>query len=221
MCYKQAFLPEEYDKSIVATLPYYEEYFKEIADIVTSFFQAPIIWLDIGCGTGKMARIAVENPRVENIVCCDNSPQMLRLVKERICSPRVEFLEISVHGLKYDSKFDVITAILLNHYFRYEDRIISIKNCYNALKKNGLFFTVENFAPNSDVMKNLYLERWKIYQQNNGKNEEECENHIHRYNTAYFPITIMEQIHLLQECGFKDVEVFWCSYMQVGILGIK
>ena len=38
MCCKQAFLPEEYDKSIAATLPYYEEYFKQIADIVTTVF---------------------------------------------------------------------------------------------------------------------------------------------------------------------------------------
>lgn len=218
---KQAFLPEEYDKSIATTLPYYEEYFKQISDIVTMVFQTPITWLDIGCGTGKMGSIAVENPRVKNMVCCDNSPQMLRIAKERICSPRVEFLEIPIQGLQYDSKFDVITAILLNHYLRYEDRITSIKNCYNALKVNGLFFTVENFAPNNDVMKTLYLERWKIYQQNKGKNEKECESHIHRYNTAYFPITIMKQIHLLQECGFENVEIFWCSYMQVGILGIK
>ncbi len=48
MFYKQAFLPEEYDKGIAAALPYYGEYFKQIADIVT------IVWLDIGCGTGKM-----------------------------------------------------------------------------------------------------------------------------------------------------------------------
>lgn len=42
MFYKQAFLPEEYDKGIAATLPYYEEYFKQIADIVTTVFQTPI-----------------------------------------------------------------------------------------------------------------------------------------------------------------------------------
>ncbi len=31
--FKQAFLPEKYDKGIVATLPYYEEYFMQIIDI--------------------------------------------------------------------------------------------------------------------------------------------------------------------------------------------
>ena len=123
--------------------------------------------------------------------------------------------------MQYDSDFDVITAILITHYLEYEDRIASIRNCYNALKKNGLFFTVENFAPNNHMFQRLYLERWKNYQSENGKSEEECQSHIVRYNTEYFPVTIMEQIHVLQKCGFKNVEIFWCSYMQVGILGIK
>lgn len=219
MCCKQAFLPEEYDKSIVTTLPYYEEYFKQIADIVATVFHTPIAWLDVGCGTGKMASVAVQNLQVKNMVCCDDSPKMLKIAKERISN--VEFLEIPIQNLQYDLDFDVITAILLNHYLEYEDRIVSIKNCYNALKKNGLLFTVENFAPNNDRMKNLYLERWKNYQYHSGKSEKESQNHILRYNTEYFPITIMEQIHVLQECGFENVEIFWCSYMQVGIVGIK
>lgn len=136
---KQAFLPEEYDKSIIATLPYYEEYFKQIADIVTIAFDIPITWLDIECGTGKMASIAIENSQLKNMVCCDSSPQMLKIAKERICSPSVDFTEIQIQELQYDSKFDVITAILLNHYLRYKDRITSIKNCREkTLKFSGV-----------------------------------------------------------------------------------
>lgn len=69
--------------------------------------------------------------------------------------------------------------------------------------------------------KSLYLERWKHYQYMNGKSEEECEKHILRYNIKYFPVTIKEQIKILNKCGFKNAEIFWCSYMQVGILAIK
>lgn len=49
-----------------------------------------------------MASIAVGNPQVKNMVCCDNLPQMLRIAKERICSSSVEFLEIPIQGLQYD-----------------------------------------------------------------------------------------------------------------------
>lgn len=221
MLRKQAFSPEQYDKNIVATLPYYEEYFKQIIEIAHTAFHIPIAWLDIGCGTGKMADMAIKNLQVENMICCDDSLQMLKIAKERVCSSKVDFRKVLIQNLQYNSDFDIITAILITHYLEYEEKIASIRNCYNALKKNGLFFTVENFAPNNDVFKRLYLERWKKYQYENGKSEEECQSHILRYNTEYFPVTIMEQIHVLQECGFKNVEIFWCSYMQVGILGIK
>ena len=168
-----------------------------------------------------MADMAIRHLQVENMICCDDSPQMLKIAKERVCSLKVDFRETLIQNLQYGSDFDVITAILIVHYLKYEERIASIRNCYNALKKNGLFFTVENFASNNDMFKRLYLERWKNYQYENGKGEEECQSHILRYNTEYFPVTIMEQMHVLQECGFKNVEIFWCSYMQVGILGIK
>lgn len=218
---KPAFSPEDYDKNIVATLPCYEEYFKQITDIVRTAFPMPITWLDIGCGTGKMADAAIGSLQVERMVCCDSSPQMLKRAGKRVCSPRVDFREALLQNLQYDADFDVVTAILVTHYLEYADRIAGIRNCYNALKKNGLFFTVENFAPGSDMLKRLYLERWKNYQRNNGKSEEECQNHILRYDTEYFPLPVMEQMHVLQECGFENVEIFWCSYMQVGILGIK
>lgn len=65
MLRKQAFSPEKYDKNIVATLPYYEEYFKQIIEIVHTVFHTPIAWLDIGCGTGKMADMAIKNLQVE------------------------------------------------------------------------------------------------------------------------------------------------------------
>lgn len=221
MIRKQAFSPEKYDKNIVATLPYYEEYFKQIMDIVHTAFSTPIAWLDVGCGTGKMAGMAIRNLQVKNIVCCDNSSQMIKIAKENVCSSKVDFLEIPIQKLQYDSDFDVITAILITHYLKYKDRITGVRNCYNALKKNGLFFTVENFAPNNEIFKGLYLERWRNFQFKNGRSKEECQSHILRYNTQYFPITIMEQMHVLQKCGFKNVEIFWCSYMQVGILGIK
>lgn len=218
---KPAFSPEKYDVEIVAALPYYEEYFKQITDLVRTAFCVPVIWLDIGCGTGKMADMAIRELPVKKMVCCDNSPQMLKIAKKQIHSPEVDFWKTPIQNLQCDPEFDVITAILITHYLTYEDRIASIRNCYNALKKNGLFFTVENFAPDNDIFKSLYLKRWKTYQRENGRSEEECQNHIRRYNREYFPITIREQIHVLQKCGFGNVEIFWCSYMQVGILGIK
>ena len=53
----------------------------------------------------------------------------------------------------------------------------------------------------------MYLERWKHYQYINGKSKEEYEEHISRYNKTYFPVTIKEQIKILNKCGFKNAEI--------------
>ena len=57
-------------------------------------------WLDIGCGTGKMADTAVKELQIKNIVCCDNSTQMLKIAKKHICSSKVDFSEVSIQKWK-------------------------------------------------------------------------------------------------------------------------
>lgn len=235
--HKAAFSAENYDKDILNTIPYYDEVYNQIADVVSVvFLNKAVSWLDIGCGTGKMAKVAFEQCNVEKMICTDNSSAMLEVARQKIGFSQlpgirrelpvagpvgVEFLNLPIEEINYDSQFDVITSILVNHYMTYEERRIAVRNCYHALKEKGIFITFENFAPCDEAMKNLYLKRWKKYQYSKGKSIEECEKHLSRYNTEYFPITIQEQIKILRDCGFMDAEIFWCSYMQVGIFARK
>jgi len=219
---KAAFSAESYDRDILNTIPYYDEVYNQIADVVSvAFLNKPVFWLDIGCGTGKMAKAAFEQCNVGKMICTDHSSAMLEGAKQKIGFSSVEFLKLPIEEINYGSQFDVITSILVNHYMTYKERMAAVRNCYKALKKQGTFITYENFAPCDEAMKNLYLKRWRKYQYNKGKSIKECEKHLSRYNTEYFPITIQEQIKILRDCGFMSVEIFWCSYMQVGILARK
>lgn len=42
-------------------------------------------------------------------------------------------------------KYDVITAVQVNHYLSEKGRELAAKNCYQALKKEGIIFSFENF----------------------------------------------------------------------------
>lgn len=219
---KAAFSAENYDRDILNTIPYYDEVYNQIADAVsTAFINKAVSWLDIGCGTGKMAKVAFEQCNVEQMICIDNSASMLKAARQKIGFSGVEFLNLPIEEINYDSQFDVITSVLVNHYMTYEERRIAVRNCYHALEEEGILITFENFAPCDETMRKLYLERWKKYQYSKGKSIKECEKHLSRYNTEYFPITIQEQIKILRDGGFLSVEIFWCSYMQVGILARK
>lgn len=216
-----AFNSAEYDEKIKHTLPYYEEFYKQVVDVVKIHNPQALTWLDVGCGTGKMGDVVFGQLDIEQFVFCDSSAEMIGIVQKRFDIPNVSFLISDIQKLEYSSQFDVVTAIQVNHYFQIEERIKAIQNCYRSLKPGGIFITFENFAPFSDFGKQLYLDRWKAYQLSQGKSSAECDNHISRYGNDYFPISISEHLEVMSNCGFKNVEVLWLSYMQIGLLGIK
>lgn len=216
-----AFNVDEYDEKIAQTLPYCQDFYQTVVDLVSVYFKEEPRWLDVGCGTGKMAEVALANLEVESFLFCDSSSKMIEFVSKKFKLSNVDFLNESIEKLSFNNEFDIITAIQVNHYLHRDKRIIAIENCYRGLKDNGIFITFENYAPFSDVGKELGLARWKKYQLNHGRNINEVQNHLNRYGQDYFPITINEHMKLIKDCGFKVVEIIWLSYLQVGFLAIK
>ncbi|MGN1412596.1 MAG: class I SAM-dependent methyltransferase [Oscillospiraceae bacterium] len=217
-----AFKSSEYDNKIIQTLPHYYDIYFQILDLIKTIKKDNnLSWLDVGCGTGSLISYALnKNLNIEEITLCDTSTQMLKIAQSKI-DKSVNCINKSALDLDYHNTFDIVTSVQVNHYLNFEDRIKSIENSYNALKSNGIFFTVENFAPFTSMGENISLERWKEYQIRNGKSVEDSEKHISRYNKDYFPITITQHLDILKSCGFKAVEIFWLSYMQVGFYSIK
>lgn len=219
-----AFQSNDYDIKIIQTLPYYYEIYNQIIDLIKVIKKdRKISWLDIGCGTGSMAKIALDNFNIEKIILCDTSIKMLEKSKLKLSNHEdiIDFENNNALDLKYLNTFDVVTSIQVNHYLNYNDRILSIKNSYNALKNNGIFITFENFVPFTNIGKDISLNRWKDYQIRYGKSVQDSEKHISRYNKDYFPITITQHLDILKSCEFKAVEILWLSYMQVGFYAIK
>lgn len=216
-----AFNSAEYDEKIRQTLPYYDDFFTNITSAVKSWGKVPRAWLDVGCGTGKSGEYVLKSFDVERFVFCDSSEEMLNIARGRFSAENTEFLLADVRRLAFRNEFDIVTAVQVNHYFKGEERALALQKCFEALKSGGMYICFENFAPYSEVGQRLYLDRWKSFQQEQGRSPAACEEHIGRYNKEYFPITLSEQLQLMRDCGFRAAEILWLSYMQSGFLGIK
>ena len=151
-------------------------------------------------------------------------PSVENVMKARETTKDLKFCEFSNHStdeLELDSaSFDVITSILSHHY--YSDMGLKKKalaNCFRMLKKGGIFVTVEHTVHEKDQSK--YDEEWASYMWDHGLDEESIKMMFQRRNTVYFPKTEAELTSLLEESGFKDVQVFWRSCSDVGLYAIK
>ena len=218
-----AFDATAYDREIRRTLPYYDDLYAQVTDLVNALGRPQLHWLDAGCGTGKAAECALTSCDVARMVLCDPSVKMLRLAAENLAAyaDRTECWNMPIQEMHAEGAFDVITSIQVSHYLHREERALAVANCYYALKPGGLFVTFENMAPHSETGVQLALKRWQSYQVKQGKPPAEVRAHIARYGAAYFPITLEEHLALLRSCGFRTVEPFWLSYLQLGLFGIK
>jgi tRNA (cmo5U34)-methyltransferase len=116
---------------------------------------------------------------------------------------------------------EVITAILCHHYYKTEKRRKATEICYQLLNTGSVYITLENTPPDSAQGTRIGIERWKRFQVEHGRAAVMAEKHAARFNSEYFPITVGEHLKLLQETGFKTVELFWRSHMQAGFYAIK
>lgn len=123
-----AFCTSKYDEEIRKVLPYYEDFYKQVVDIVKVRFDRPLAWLDIGCGTGKMAEAAFKDLDIENFLFCDSSEDMIKIAKERFAGENSKYVVSSFPEMNEPGPFDVITAMMVFHYFTRERRKESLQN---------------------------------------------------------------------------------------------
>lgn len=219
-----AHLSKDYDSKIQSTIPYYDNFHEEILNLVKSMDIKPDTWLDTGCGTGTFVKKALNSFKDTQFLLADPSEGMLKEAKEKLKAQgdRISFLKPApTQEISLRQKVDVITAIQSHHYISKEERFEAIKSCYNLLDKNGVIITFENIKPLTDKGIEIGKEYWKNFQVREGKEIEEAENHVNRFDVEYFPITVEEHISLLRDSGFSVVEIFWYSYMQAGFYCIK
>ena len=210
-----------YDANVQKTIPRYTSFHEETLALVKVVKDCPGIWLDAGCGTGRLIEKAGEYFGNLHFVAADPSEAMLNIAKEKLVDFDVEYVQSGSELLSYTGQFDVITAIMSHHYLSVEMRKIATDKCFAALKPGGLYVTFETIRPFSKRGTDVGLERWRRHQLDSGKPVEEVEKHITRYGIELLPISIGDHLELLKSAGFSTVEILWVSGLQAGFYAIK
>lgn len=92
-------------------------------------------FLEIGCGTGYVLK-GLEKFKNLKLYGAEIYLEGLKYAKRRL--PDVEFIQLDATNMPFEDKFECIGAFdVLEHI---DDDEVVIKNVYNSLKQNGLFF---------------------------------------------------------------------------------
>jgi tRNA (cmo5U34)-methyltransferase len=217
--------PDEYDVQVKRTIPYYEDFINETIELLLSLDRPPELWLDTGCGTGKMVETALSRFPATRFLMADPSDKMLEQARKKLQGEgRVRFLDPVCSqdlGCVVTERPDVVTAIQCHHYLSKEERNRAVRGCFEVLIEGGTYVIFENIRPFTDSGVEIGKRYWGRFQRRNGKSQEEVDHHLARFDHEYFPITVEQHLDLLRNVGFSTVELFWYSYLQAGFYCIK
>jgi tRNA (cmo5U34)-methyltransferase len=217
----------EYETNVKQTVPYYERFHEETIDLVKTVKPDAHVWLDTGCGTGHLAKKAIPHFPDTLFVLADPCEAMLTEARNRLRNApadRLRFVETTASESLCDNlalRPDVITAILCHHYLDRDRRREATAACFRLLASGGIYVTFEHVRPHSQQVLEWSLDRWRRFQQSQGRNACIVNGHLERFDSAYYPIAACEHLKLLAECGFHIVEQFWHSQMQAGFYAVK
>ncbi|MDD5190654.1 MAG: class I SAM-dependent methyltransferase [Dehalococcoidales bacterium] len=218
--------PQQFDGHIENTISHYQDIQTEIIDLVLTIKPYATVWLDTGCGTGSLIEMALPYFPKTQFLLVDPTETMLQVAQNKLKhqpEERIRFLpptgSENLGHYKDNLKAQVITAVLCHHYFTPDQRKIAVKTCFDLLEPEGVFVTVEHSRPRTKRGIEIMMDRWRRFQTNHGR--KHVEEHLQRFDSHYFPITLNEHIQMLENTGFRTVEIFWFSLLDVGLYAIK
>jgi ubiquinone/menaquinone biosynthesis C-methylase UbiE len=108
-------------------------------------FQGKAQILEVGSGTGELARAVHTSFPNHQLIVSDLSAPYLALAKKRLNSSEINFVEAMAEALPFpDASLDVVYSVFLFHELPNKIRIKAISEMYRVLKPKGLLILVDS-----------------------------------------------------------------------------
>ncbi len=214
-----------YDTQFVRFIGRYDEMHGVLVDLARGLRPEARRFLDLGTGTGEVARRVLEAFPSSTVHAVDISEGMVEQARAKLSSYGERFT-CEVAGLadyapRQVPPYDAVVSALAIHHLAHEDkRRLTLRAC-TALAPGGLFLNADLVNGETDLEREMLLVLYVESMRARGLSGEEIEERLRRHREHDIPATISDQTLWLKEAGCRDVFVPWRYLIQAIIVGIR
>ncbi len=199
-----------FDDMLNRSVPFYKENLELQVNILKNFLKPGDKVIDLGSSTGTFLINLAKKTEGMDLIGIDNSPAMIERAKNKAKAfgVNVEFIEADF--LEYD--FSGSKAIIANYtvqFVRPLKREKLIKKIYDSLEKNGIFLMSEKLITENKKLNKIMIDIYYEYKKKMGYSEFEIAQKREALENVLIPYTMNENIEMLKNAGFKEVEVIF------------
>jgi len=217
-----------FDDMLERSVPYYDEIQRMVGELVGDFAVDGKNIYDLGCSTAttflNLARSIPENvaPRFIGI---DSSPEMLDIARQKLSKAGFAWpFELRCADLNKGVQIDeacVILLVLTLQFIRPLRRLGLMREIHRGMTDEGCLILVEKVLGESSTFNRLYIKHYYEMKKRNGYSELEIAQKREALENVLIPYRLEENREMLQEAGFRTVDVFFKWYNFCGIVAMK
>ncbi len=212
---------EDYDEIIRKTLVDYDDMIEALINAIPSQ-ESPRV-LDLGCGTGNISKKLLERFSDARVTCLDISEVMIEKAKVKLADyDNIEYVIGDFTIIDIIDNYDaIISSLALHHIPTIDEKREMYQHIFDALNTDGVFYNADVIKANSEYNQQLNERISNQYMIDQGVSTDIMDNHKQKQEDNDVPITLVEHLKLLEDVGFKNIDVIWKHYSNAVYGGTK
>lgn len=212
-----------FDDMISRSIPEHETMRYLIDRIARRFVRKGNI-LDIGCSSGLSVDKLINDYKENNFILIDSSKAMIDLCTEKFRNNKnalISTCDLLESNLNIITNVDVVLSIFVLQFIPTEYRQNVLNNIYRTMNDGACILLAEKNIQEYSSNTELFREEYYNLKQKQGYSLEQIETKRKALQNSMFPDTMSGTIKMMNNQGFKNVEVVWKCLQFTLYIGIK
>jgi tRNA (cmo5U34)-methyltransferase len=199
-----------FDDMISRSVPLYQEVLACAAHWARDYYQPGTRIIDIGCSTGTFLELLgrfLKQPAT--LFGIDNSQPMLEKARQKLALiQQIHQVELICNNAE-NCSFENSSVVVINYTLQFlplQVRQKLLRSIYEGLNPGGLLFLSEKVKSGCPQFQETINRHYEAFKAHNGYAKTEIERKKEALENVLVPLTEAQQISMLQESGFNQID---------------
>ncbi len=217
---------EVFDDMLNRSIPYYRTVVDGMAQLLSCRLPAGSTIYDLGCATGTtLLELARRVPAMNfHYIGIDNAPAMLDKARKKSTmfgkTAVLDFQQDDITSCPLPAAAGIICNYTLQ-FLRPITRQSFVRRLYEALPAGGVLFLSEKTISHCSRLNRDFIEIYHAFKKQQGYSELEIAAKREALENILIPFSLQENIALLQDAGFEEIETFFKWFNFTSLVAIK
>ncbi len=215
---------QDFDSHVRKSVPLYDEFQRMVVEMSEWFVKANSIIYDLGSSTGETISLLLKKhsgKRNVRFIGIDNSAPMIKAAEKKCNHENVEFVLRDVIEVAEFPNADFIISLYTLQFLPLKNRRKVLQRINRDLSEGGAVVISEKIRGENSLFEDLWVELYWDFKQAQGLSSDQVIQKAKSLRGVLVPLTLTENINLLREVGFSNIDVFAKWYNFAGIIAVK